>query len=78
MANSVKNPFIVGNSSVYGWCVYDSRYGYAPAYEACADLLPPIVQDEYGAVCETPVLLRNKAAAMNLKNRLFKALLNNA
>lgn len=76
--STVINPFVVGHSHVYGWCVYDSRYGYKPAYEACADLLPPIVQDENGTLCESPVMLRNYIAAMNLKNRLFKALLNNA
>ena len=77
METPVKNPFVVGHSDVYGWCVYDTRYGYSPAYIACCELLQPIVKDENGGIYETPVLLRNRIAAMTLKNKLFLSYIKN-
>lgn len=46
--------FYYNRSNVYGWCVYD-RHTHQPAYEACADLLPPLRQDETGTYCESPI-----------------------
>ena len=61
--------FYYNQSSVYGWCVYD-RQTNTPAYEACADLLPPIRQDENGTITESPVLLDTEYQAMRLCTRL--------
>lgn len=58
--------FTYGHSSVYGWCVYDRERGHSPAYEACCEMLPHIMQNERGAVCESPVLLKSEYAAMSL------------
>ena len=49
-----KKRFYYNRSSVYGWCVYD-RETNMPAYEACAELLPPIKSDESGTVIESPI-----------------------
>lgn len=64
--------FYYNRSTCYGWCVYDRLY-QAPAYEACADLLPPIKQDESGTTTESPVMLRSEYAAMRLCSRLNRA-----
>ena len=46
--------FYYSRSTVYGWCVYD-RQTQTPAYEACADLLPPVKQDQSGITTESPI-----------------------
>lgn len=61
--------FYYNYSSVYGWCVYD-RQIQMPAYDACAELLPPVRQDESGTVTESPVLLETEYKAMRLCSRL--------
>lgn len=61
--------FYYSQSSVYGWCVYD-RQTHTPAYDACADLLPPVRQDESGTVTESPVMLESEYKAMRLCSRL--------
>ena len=62
--------FYYNRSIVYGWCVYD-RQTNMPAYEACADLLPPVRQDESGIVtvspiCETEYLAMRLCAKLNV------------
>lgn len=64
-----KKRFFYNHSSVYGWCVYDREYG-SPAYEACAELLPPVTVNEDGVVYESPVLLETEYQAMRLCSRL--------
>lgn len=61
--------FYYSRSVVYGWCVYD-RQTNTPAYDACAELLPPVRQDENGTVTESPTLLENEYKAMRLCARL--------
>lgn len=61
--------FYYSKSSVYGWCVYD-RQIQMPAYDACAELLPPVRQDENGTVTESPTLLESEYKAMRLCARL--------
>lgn len=61
--------FYYSQSHVYGWCVYDRKYG-SPAYEACADLLPPVREDIDGAIMESPTMLENEYKAMRLCARL--------
>lgn len=62
--------FVYSKSNVYGWCVYDTKLGRLPAYQACCELLPPIKVDESGTVCESPVMLRSEYEAMKLRRRL--------
>lgn len=64
--------FYYSKSTVYGWCVYD-RQTQTPAYEACADLLPPVYQGEDGTVTRTPVLLSGEYEAMRLCTKLNSA-----
>ena len=64
-----KKRFYYNRSVVYGWCVYD-RQIQMPAYDACAELLPPVRQDENGTVTESPTLLENEYKAMRLCARL--------
>ena len=66
----MNNRFVYSKSSVYGWCVYDTKNGTHPAYEACCELLDPIKSDESGTTCESPILLKNEYAAMKLCRRL--------
>lgn len=61
--------FFYNQSNIYGWCVYDRRYG-SPAYEACAELLPPVKEDIDGAVMESPTMLENEYKTMRLCARL--------
>lgn len=61
--------FYYNRSVVYGWCVYD-RQVQMPAYDACAELLPPVRQDENGTVTESPTMLENEYKAMRLCARL--------
>ena len=61
--------FYYNRSVVYGWCVYD-RQVQMPAYDACAELLPPVRQDENGTVTESPTMLENEYVAMRLCARL--------
>ena len=61
--------FYYNRSSVYGWCVYD-RQTQTPAYDACADLLPPVYTGEDGSIDESPVLLESEYKAMRLCSRL--------
>lgn len=64
--------FYYCKSSVYGWAVYD-REIQMPAYDACAELLPPVSHDETGTVTESPVLLVSEFKAMHLAMRLNSA-----
>ena len=61
--------FYYDRSVVYGWCVYD-RQVQIPAYDACAELLPPVRHDENGTVTESPTMLENEYVAMRLCARL--------
>ena len=61
--------FYYNRSMVYGWCVYDRQTG-TPAYEACAEYLPPVKQDESGTTTESPILLGNEYKAIRLCTRL--------
>lgn len=61
--------FYYSKSMVYGWCVYD-RQTQTPAYEACAEFLPPVKQDESGTTMETPVMLETEYKAMRLCAKL--------
>ena len=65
--------FVYSKSNVYGWCVYDTKHGRLPAYQACCELLAPIKVDESGTVYESPVMLRNEYAAMMLCRKLNMA-----
>ena len=67
------NRFTYSYSSVYGWCVYDKERGQIPAYAACCDVLLPVKVDESGTLCESPVMLKSKYAAMRLCMRLNSA-----
>ena len=49
----MKQRFYYGRSNVYGWCVYD-RNTNSPAWDACAELLPPIYEGESGKVTVDP------------------------
>ena len=49
-----KKRFYYSRSTIYGWCVYD-RQTNSPAYEACAELLPPVSDNEEGRVCVSPI-----------------------
>ena len=65
-----KKRFYYNHSMVYGWCVYD-RQTQTPAYEACADFLPPIRQNEDGTVtvspiCESEYLAMRLCAKLNV------------
>lgn len=60
--------FYYNHSIVYGWCVYD-RNTQTPAYEACADLLPPVKQDESGTVTVSPIC-DSEYRAMSLCTKL--------
>lgn len=64
-----KKRFYYSKSMVYGWCVYD-RQTNQPAYEACAEFLPPVKQDESGTTMETPVMLETEYKAMRLCAKL--------
>ena len=64
-----KKRFYYNRSTVYGWCVYDRKTN-TPAYDACAELLPPVRQDESGTTTESPVRLTNEYVAMRLRARL--------
>lgn len=61
--------FYYSKSMVYDWCVYD-RQTNQPAYEACAEFLPPVKQDESGTTMETPVMLETEYKAMRLCAKL--------
>ena len=61
--------FYYNRSIVYGWCVYD-RKTHTPAYDACAELLPPVRQDENGTIMESPTMLESEYKAMRLCSRL--------
>ena len=63
-----KRRFYYNRSMVYGWCVYD-RETNTPAYEACAELLPPVSDDENGRVCVSPICDR-EFTAMRLCTKL--------
>lgn len=64
--------FYYSHSITYGWCVYD-RQTHQPAYEACADLLPPVKWDETGMLAESCTMLESEYKAMRLCSRLNKA-----
>lgn len=64
-----KKRFYYNRSIVYGWCVYD-RDTNEPAYEACAELLPPVKQDESGTVTVSPTMLESEYKAMSLCTKL--------
>lgn len=64
-----ENRFYYTKSMVYGWAVYD-RQTNQPAWDACAEILPPVYEGENGAVDESPVLLENEYKAMRLCARL--------
>lgn len=64
--------FYYSRSITYGWCVYD-RHTHTPAYDACADLLPPVKWDESGMLAESCTLLESEYKAMSLCRRLNKA-----
>ena len=60
--------FYYSHSHVYGWAVYD-RQTNTPAWEACAQYLPPVSNDEDGIVTEDPCC-DTEYAAMRLCSRL--------
>lgn len=60
--------FYYNHSTVYGWCVYD-RQTQMPAYDACAELLPPVSQNENGTTTESPIC-DTEYQAMKLCTRL--------
>ena len=49
----MKQRFYYNRSHVYGWCVYD-RDTNSPAWDACAELLPPVYEGESGKVTVDP------------------------
>lgn len=65
--------FYYNQSVVYGWCVYDRDAHHQPAYNACAELLPPVRQDENGTVTESPILMKSEYSAMRLCAKLNMA-----
>lgn len=60
--------FYYCRSHVYGWAVYD-RQTNTPAWEACAQYLPPVRQDENGTVTVDPCC-DSEYAAMRLCTKL--------
>lgn len=70
---AAKNRFYYAYSNIYGWTVYDRENGNGPAYDACAELLPPVRQDEMCTVMESPVRL-GEYQAMRLARRLNSAI----
>ena len=64
-----ENRFYYTKSIIYGWAVYD-RQTNQPAWDACAEILPPVTVNEDGAVYESPVLLESEYKAMRLCARL--------
>lgn len=67
-----KKRFYYSRSIVYGWCVYD-RQTNQPAYSACAELLPPVSDNEEGKVCVSPIC-EGEFQAMRLCTRLNSAI----
>ena len=65
----MKKRFYYSKSIIYGWCVYD-RNTNEPAYNACAELLPPVKQDESGTVTVSPTMLESEYKAMSLCTKL--------
>ena len=65
--------FYYTRSNVYGWAVYD-RSTQTPAWDGCAELLPPVKSDEHGTVTADPCCLTEySASALCLKlNHLDK------
>lgn len=61
--------FKYSHSMVYGWCVYDTALGNIPAYSACNFLLP-LQETDWGAVSESPTMLKSEYDAMSLCRRL--------
>ena len=45
--------FYYTRSTIYGWAVYD-RENNSPAWDACAELLPPVYEGEMGKVTVDP------------------------
>ena len=61
--------FYYNRSTVYGWCVYD-RQTQMPAYEACAEYLPPVdTGNQFEIMYESP-LCDTEFQAMRLCTRL--------
>lgn len=67
----MKNRFYYDRSTVYGWCVYD-RNTNTPAYDACAELLPPLRHDETGTYTVSPIC-ETEFMAMRVCTRLNNA-----
>ena len=63
--------FVYAYSHVYGWAVYDRNRGMTPAYEACAEVLPPAKVEEDGTILSrSPVNLPDEWTAFNLAVQL--------
>ena len=68
------NRFYWSKSNVYGICVYDRERGNIPAYDACAEFLPPEKIDSNGTITTiSPILLENEFQAMRICTRLNTA-----
>ena len=61
--------FYYNRSTVYGWCVYD-RQTQTPAYEASAQLLPPVSENNGGTITRSVVMLSGEYEAMRLCSKL--------
>ena len=67
---TMKRRFYYNRSTVYGWCVYDRETGM-PAYEACAELLPPLYEGEDGTHYVSPIChVDGEYRAMRLCHKL--------
>lgn len=60
--------FYYTKSMVYGWAVYD-RQTNQPAWDACAEILPPVYDGENGKITVDPCC-ETEYQAMRLCSRL--------
>lgn len=68
----IRMRFYYSRSTVYGWCVYD-RQTNTPAYEACAEYLPPVDADESGITYVSPIC-DTEYQAMRICTKLNRAI----
>ena len=67
-----KNRFYYTKSMVYGWAVYD-RQTNQPAWDACAEILPPVYEGENGKITVDPCC-ETEYQAMRLCMKLNRAI----
>ena len=65
--------FYYTRSIIYGWAVYD-RQTNKPAWDACAEILPPVYEGKYGKItvdpcCETEYQAMRLCMKLNRANK---------